>query len=169
MKISRSLLLFACMLFIAACGKTTKTDFFGVEEEAVKPKVKSITKLTRNWRIGLGDRINRGDAVLSPALFGNDIYVATIKGKIDKVSAESGKRVWQAKIEDERITAGVGVGSGLVLVGTDNGFVYAFKQEDGSQAWRAQLDSEVLASPVVGSDVVVAPIRRRQGLWYRYL
>jgi len=144
------------MLILAACGKTTKTDFFGVEEIAKKPKVSTVTKLKRNWRINLGDKIGRGDAVLSPALFGDDIYVASIKGKIDKIVASTGERVWRAKLDKESITAGVGVGSGLVLVGTGNGAVHALRQSDGSLAWKAQLDSEILASPVVGGDVVVA-------------
>lgn len=156
MKTTRSLSIGLILLTLVACGKTTKTDFFGVEEEAVKPKVSTSTNLKRNWRLSLGDKIRPGDAVLSPALFGDNIYVATVKGKVDKIVAGTGKRVWRAKIDKERITAGVGVGSGLVLVGTNDGWVHAFRQSDGSPAWKAKLDSEVLASPVVGSDVVVA-------------
>lgn len=156
MKIMRSLLACFVLLALVACGKTTKTDFFGEEEKAKKPKVSTVTKLTRHWKANVGDKIGRGDAVLSPALFGDDIYVASIKGRVEKIVASTGERVWRAKIEKDNITAGVGVGSGLVLVGTGNGTIHAFKQSDGSTSWTAQLDSEILASPVVGSDVVVA-------------
>lgn len=152
------ILLTGCLmlLLLAACGKTTKTDFFGEEEKAQKPKVTTLSKLKRHWRVNLGDDIGRGDAVLSPALFGDHLYVASVKGKVDKIVASTGKRVWRSKLDKENITAGVGVGSGLVLVGTDNGAVHAFSQADGSLSWKAQLDSEILASPVVGGDVVVA-------------
>jgi len=145
------------MLALVACGgRTTKTDFFGVEEKAKKPRVSSVTKLKRQWRANLGGKVGRGDAVLSPALFGDNIYVASVKGKVEKIVASTGKRVWSIKLKKVNITAGVGVGSGLVLVGADDGNIHAFKQVDGSLAWKTRLDSEILASPMVGNDVVVA-------------
>ncbi len=144
-------------LSLAACGsKTTKTDFFGAEEKAIKPKVNTITKVKRHWRLSLGDKIRPGDAILSPALLGNHIYAASIKGRVEKIVASTGKRVWRAKLSKQKITAGVGVGSGLVLVGTDDGIVHALNQDDGSTAWEVQLDSEILASPVVDKNVIVA-------------
>lgn len=156
MKLIRLSLACFALLTLVACGKTTKTDFFGEEEKAKKPKVSTVTKLKRHWKTGIGKKIRRGDAVLSPALFGNDIYVASLDGRVEKISASNGKRVWRSKLDKDTITAGVGVGSGLVLVGSGNGAVHAFKQSDGSLSWKTQLDSEILASPVVGSDVVVA-------------
>lgn len=156
MNTPRLLLAGILILSLVACGKSSKTDFFGEEESAVKPKVTTVTELKRHWREKLGGTIGRGDAVLSPSLYGNHIYAAAVNGTIEKVIASSGKRVWKTKLKKETITAGVGVGSGLVLVGTDNGFIEAFKQSDGSLAWKTQLDSEILASPVVGSEIVVA-------------
>jgi len=72
------------------------------------------------------------------------------------VSASKGKTEWQTKLKKESISAGVGVGGGLVLVGTDQGIVYAFKQTDGEISWQAALSSEILASPVIDGDIVVA-------------
>ncbi|MCH2189307.1 MAG: outer membrane protein assembly factor BamB [Gammaproteobacteria bacterium] len=153
----RSLLIASLLIsLLGACGKTSKTDFFGVEEKAVKPKFKSTTELKRHWKVSLGEKIGQGDALLSPALFGNHVYAASIKGRVEKVIAETGARVWRSKLDKTKITAGVGVGSGLVLVGTDNGEVVALKQDDGSVAWETQLDSEILASPVIGNDLVIA-------------
>lgn len=157
MKNNRLSLICALALLITACGgKTTKTDFFGVEEKPKKPKVTNTIDVKRNWRVNLGGKINPGDAVISPALLGEYIYAASPDGRVDKYTAANGKQVWRAKLKKENITAGVGVGSGLVLVGSDQGIVYAFKQDDGSIAWQAQLDSEILASPVIEGDVVVA-------------
>ena len=144
------------VLLLSACSKSTKTDFFGVEEKAVKPKVSTSVDVKRNWRISLGDKIGLGDAVISPALFGQHIYAASVKGRVEKVLSQTGARVWRTKLDKVTISAGVGVGSGLVLVGSDSGAIIALNQEDGTVAWEAQLDSEVLASPVVGSDIVVA-------------
>jgi len=84
------------------------------------------------------------------------LYAAATNGRIEKIDARTGKREWQVKLKNEVITGGVGVGGGLVLVGTDQGFVYAFNQTDGSLSWKVELSSEILASPVYGSDVVIA-------------
>ncbi|MFT6032105.1 MAG: outer membrane protein assembly factor BamB [Arenicella sp.] len=156
MKNSRLIVLVAMVCMLAACGKSKKTDFFGADPEPVKPKVETITKIEKNWQIGLGKKIETGDAILSPVLFGSDIYAASANGRIYKVSAETGKQDWQVKLSKEVISAGVGVGGGLVLVGTDQGIVYALNQEDGSIAWQARLSSEILASPVIDSGIVVA-------------
>jgi outer membrane protein assembly factor BamB len=156
MKNSTWISLLAMTFLLAACGgKSKKTDFFGEDPEPKKPKVQTITKVERNWRAGLGKRIDTGDAILSPALLGADIYAASANGRVFKVSSLSGKQVWQTKLSKEVISAGVGVGGGLVLVGTDQGVVYAFNQENGSIAWQAPLTSEILASPVIDNGVVV--------------
>lgn len=150
-------LLIAAILALSGCGgKTTKTDFFGPEEKPKRPKVDTTTKIKRNWSRNLGGDIRSGDAVLSPVLFGQYIYAASSDGRVQKVSAETGKPEWSNTLKKERITGGVGVGGGLVLVGTEQGIVYAFNQEDGSQAWQYQLSSEVLASPVIGDGIVIA-------------
>jgi len=150
-------LLLASALILSGCGgKSAKTDFFGPEEKPKKPKVNTSTKIKRNWSRNLGGDIRSGDAVLSPVLFGQHIYAASSDGRIQKVSVENGKTSWSYTLKKERITGGVGVGGGLVLVGTDQGIVYALNQEDGSLAWQYRLSSEVLASPVVNEGVVIA-------------
>jgi outer membrane protein assembly factor BamB len=157
MKNSRLMILLAMLLMLAACGgKANKTDFFGEDPEPRKPKVGSITKVEQNWSVGLGKKIDTGDAILSPVLYGSSIYAASANGRVYKVSADTGKQVWQVKLRKEAISAGVGVGGGLVLVGTDQGIVHAFNQKDGSVAWQAALSSEILASPVIDNSIVIA-------------
>lgn len=153
----RLLLVGILAALLSACGgKTKNTDFFGVEEKAKKPKIETITKIKRNWRVDLGKEIRNGDAVISPAVLGDYVYAASPAGRVEKLDIATGKRVWRAKLKDTTISAGVGVGNGLVLVGTSEGKVFALNQEDGSVDWSVQLDSEVLASPVAGGSVIVA-------------
>ena len=142
---------------LVACGGVSKdSDFFKEEIAPKKPKVDNRTQLKRNWRVDVGSSIGQGDAIISPALLGDYLYAASTNGRVVKVSANSGKRVWQIVLKKETITAGVGVGNGLVLVATNQGIVYALNQTDGSISWQVQLSSEILASPVVGGDIVVA-------------
>ena len=158
MKNKRYLIL-VCMLSVAlsGCGsKSKKTDFFGKEEKRSRPKVSTVTKIDRNWSVNVGDKVSRGDAILSPAVLADSVYAASTNGKETKVNLSNGKRVWKVSFKKEKITAGVGAGGGLVFVATDQGVVYALKQEDGSVAWQAQLASEVLASPVIEENIVIA-------------
>ena len=157
MKKTGLVLVCALTLLVSGCGgKAAKTDFFGPEEKPKKPKVETTTKIKRNWSVGLGKKITPGDAVLSPSLLGEYVYAASSNGRIQKVAIQTGKSVWSQKLKKERVTAGVGVGGGLVLVGTDQGILYAFNQDDGEIAWQTQLDSEILASPVIDGNIVVA-------------
>lgn len=157
MKLIRLLVIFSVGVALAACGgKSKKTDFFQVEVAPKKPKVSNSTQLVRNWKAAIGPKIADGDAILSPALLGDNLYAASTDGSVVKVAASSGKRIWKTRLKKQTITAGVGVGGGLVLVATDQGVVYALSQLDGSISWQVQLSSEILASPVMGGDIVVA-------------
>ena len=53
------------------------------------------------------------------------------------------------------VSGAIGVGHGLVVVGTLKGEVIALDQSTGEQKWRAVVTSEVLAAPAVNGDVVV--------------
>lgn len=158
MKSLRFILVFSLLVGLAACGGgTKKTDFFGEVEKAKRPKVETLTRFQRNWRVNLGSGIKPGQASISPAQLGDAIYAASSNGRVYKVDASTGKRLWTTKLKKkEIITAGVGVGGGLVLVGTNQGIVYALRQQDGSTAWKSKLDSEILASPIIDGDVAVA-------------
>lgn len=156
MKTCRLIFISAIAMTLVACGgKSVKTDFFGEEEKAKKPKVTTQTTLKRNWRVNLGKKISSGDAVISPVLQGDHIYGASTNGRVEKIVAQTGKSAWSVKFKKVTISAGVSVGSGLVLLASDQGTVYALAQDSGQTAWTAELNSEVLASPVVGNDIVV--------------
>ena len=144
-------------LVLAACGGTGKdSDFFAEDADPVKPKVVTTTSIDQNWRLDVGPGSVAGGFAISPSLLGSSIYAASTNGRIVKVDAATGKVVWSNKLKKVALTAGVGVGGGLVLVGSSNGTVYALNQNDGEIAWQVTLSSEILASPVIDSDVVVA-------------
>lgn len=156
-QIMRSSFLLLVLSALTACGSSGKdSGFFKEEVAAKKPKISNQTSLQRNWRVGLGAKIGVGDAILSPALLGDYVYAASTNGRVEKRQASNGKQVWQKRFKKQTITAGVGVGGGLVLVATDQGKVYALNQDDGEVAWEVRLSSEILASPVIDGDVVVA-------------
>ncbi len=112
-------------------------------------------RLRRNWSInvgsGQGDKFNR----LKPVLQAGVIYAAGNNGIVMAVNAEEGKRTWRQDLEVE-ISGGVGVGSGLVLVGTEDSSVYALDATTGEIKWQSTVSSEVLSAPATDGRVVIA-------------
>jgi outer membrane protein assembly factor BamB len=89
-----------------------------------------------------------------PQVSGGAVYAVGEDGVVTGFDVSSGSS--QVQIEaGERVTGGVGVGSGLVLLGTRKGEVLAF-ETTGKALWKAQLSSEVLARPEAVDGVVVA-------------
>ena len=99
------------------------------------------------------------------------IFAADGYGEVMALDRQSGRRLWSArigrpdarpifKIWDRRdpsfVTGGVGAGDGIVMLGTMRGDVIALDADDGSERWRTQASSEILAPPAVGDGVVVA-------------
>jgi outer membrane protein assembly factor BamB len=65
----------------------------------------------------------------------------------------SGREVWRIDA-GKPLSAGVGVGSGVVVVGTPKGEVMAYQTTDGKLVWSAQLGGEVLTTPAVAEGAV---------------
>lgn len=102
------------------------------------------------WKYALG---SSGQAVFTPALVGNNLYVADAGGSLARLDATTGKELWRVKTGTD-LTAGVGSNGDVTVVGGTKGVILAF-DANGKPLWKAQASSEVLSSPVVGTDVVV--------------
>ena len=84
---------------------------------------------------------------------GNIVYAVGAGGGVNGFDAASGKIVTSFEA-GQRISGGVGVGNGLVLLGTPKGEVLAFDR-DGKPVWKRQLSSEILAPPQAQDGIVV--------------
>ena len=80
------------------------------------------------------------------------VYVADEAGKLTKYNAATGKQEWQVKSKN-KFSAGVGIGEGLILIGTFKGEVLAYN-ESGHMLWQASVTSEILSPPQVQNNVV---------------
>jgi len=128
-------------------------------------------QVERLWRSGIGEGLGRKYLRLHPALIADLVIGADGYGVVQANDRFSGKRVWRTEIGaveggwfsafdfmDRRdpsfVAGGVGSGAGLVLLGTTNGEVVALDASDGSERWRTELGSEVVAPPVARRDSV---------------
>ncbi|MBI5937864.1 MAG: outer membrane protein assembly factor BamB [Betaproteobacteria bacterium] len=112
--------------------------------------IKQTASLSRAWEANAGAGAPYG---FSPASDGQAIYAAGKEGRLLKIDITSGRELARAEI-GKPISAGVGVGDGLVLVGTAKGEVLAFHGKDLQPAWSAKLAGEILVAPTAAHGVV---------------
>jgi outer membrane protein assembly factor BamB len=143
-------------MLLALTGCSTIGGWFGSGEPKLKPaeltEIKPTASLSRVWEANVG---GAGGFQFAPASDGQAVYAAGRDGRIVKLDLATGREMW--RVETGRtLSAGVGFGADLVLVGTPKGELLAYRASDGQSAWSAQLSGEILAAPVAGAGVVAA-------------
>ncbi len=153
-KLPAAALLLGAALTLSGCSWFS--GWFGSSKPAAKPaelvEFKASAALTRSWEANVGAA---GPYIFSPATDGQAVYVAGREGRILKLDLASGRELWRAEA-GQTLSGGVGVGEGLVLVGTPKGELLAYKAADGGQAWTAKLSGEILMPAEAGAGAVAA-------------
>lgn len=151
---------FLLAMLVTGCGALTELrldladKMFGREPLNAPTELKDITTSinTRiDWSTQTGET---GNYDYKPALEAGFVYTASVDGDLTKLDASNGSQVWFVNV-GEPISGGVGIGGGLVLVGTKRGNVFAY-DVNGKQVWVSKLSSEVLSQPQYSDGVVIA-------------
>jgi outer membrane protein assembly factor BamB len=127
--------------------------WFGCSSTPPLPDLPDIAKPIETkvlWEVALG---RGGDFDLVPAIVGEAIFAAAHDGTLLRLESKTGDEVWRTEIKN-KISAGVGATTGLVVVGTLNGRVVALNP-DGKIVWDVRVTSEVMGTPLVTGDLVV--------------
>lgn len=144
----RSLLLLSALVLAVGCSKEKD-----VEPPAELVDFNETLRVDRAWSVGMGgEELLR--LALSPAVEGTTAYLAGQDGEVAAVGLENGRKLWETKLKLD-LSAGPGVGEGLVVVGTAEGDLVALDAAAGAERWRVRLNGEILARPAVGSGTVV--------------
>ncbi len=148
------------MLMLSGCSTLTelRQDFadrvFGREPPNPPAELQEIkpTYNTRvDWSVETG-ATERYD--YTPALEAGAVYMVNTAGELTKLDAANGKQLWRVNV-GERISGGVGVGGGMVMLGSAKGDVLAYDYA-GKALWKAKVSSEVLSAPRYFDGVVIA-------------
>lgn len=141
----------ASLLTLAGCstftelGSDLKDKVMGKEPPNPPAALEEI-KPTYNAKVDWSSQIGATDRYdYTPVLDAGFVYDANAKGELVKLDAANGRQVWSVNA-GEPISGGVGIGGGIVLVGTSKGNVIAFDM-NGKQLWKSKVSSEVLSSP----------------------
>jgi outer membrane protein assembly factor BamB len=139
-------------------GLLSGCSLFGSKDNSEPPAelkyFNERVELHRLWSHSTGDGTDEQFVRLVPAVDGNRVYVADRNGSIAAYELDGGKLVWRNKTSLD-ISAGPGVGDGLVLAGGSEGRLVALDEETGKQRWVTNAPSEVLSVPQVSDNIVV--------------
>ena len=149
---------FRIISLIAVTSLLTACGLFGDKEKELEPMelvdFDPTLKIKKIWSAKLGGDAEFLRVALRPAGDGNRVYAASHDGKVSAFDPESGKRIWETRLDAE-LSAGPGVGEGHVVVAAKDGFVVALDASSGEEKWRADVSGESLARPLIKGEIVV--------------
>lgn len=120
-----------------------------IDEFSARDAVDDVMSLT--YPVGVSVT---GATALVPAYYNDAIYAASSAGNITRFDSVTGDKVWSINTM-RRLSGGVGVSEGVILVGTFKGEILAYDANNGNQLWESKVTSEVLSPPQVDNGVVV--------------
>ncbi len=153
----------AAVAVVLLCGCQTMGDAYDRVFGSSKPKIPELAPIKPTATARILWQANVGAAeksVFFPAVANGVVYAAGRAGQIAGFDAATGNSVSRFEA-GMRIATGVGVGSGLILVGADNGEILAFNDQ-GRSVWKAQILGELLAPPEADQGVVVVRVGDNQ-------
>jgi len=144
----------AC-LALALSGCSTVSGWFGSSPAKAKPAelvdFKPTAMLTEAWK---GDTGDAGPYLLRPQADGDDVFAAG-GTQVVRIAVANGNTVWKTDT-GIKLSAGAGVGQGLVLAGGGKGELLAFDLATGQSRWNVKLSSEVTGQLLAENEVVIA-------------
>ena len=140
----------ALAILAAGCSSNSKKELPPAELTDFKEEV----VLQKQWSHSIGDGQGETYNMLVPAIDGDRIYASDVNGEVMSLDRLTGDVIWEKDLELP-VSGAVGVGYGMVMLGTTKGEVIALDSSSGEERWRARVTSEVLAPPATNGDVVV--------------
>lgn len=144
--------LIAAVLLLSSCGIFSKKDEETEPKELVK--LENQIKIKRVWSTKVGSKSEFLLVGLRPVGDGNRIYAASQNGNVVALNPELGKTHWKADLDIE-LSGGPGVGEGVVVVVSADGFAIALDAASGTELWREFVGGETLARPLIKDDSVI--------------
>jgi outer membrane protein assembly factor BamB len=152
------ILLVLLSLSLAACGTMRGILPGGGDDEAKPAELQPFAErvsLQQLWTQSVGEISDQNDRI-QPLMVGSTLYAVSSSGRVVALDALTGERKWKRDLE-LTVTAGIGYGDGLVLIGNADGEVVALFATNGEPAWVGDAGGEVLASPEGGPGIIVVP------------
>jgi outer membrane protein assembly factor BamB len=142
-------------LALAVSGCSTVGGWFGSGSAKAKPaelvEFKPSVSLGEAWKVETGDAAGH---LFHPQAEGEDVFAAG-GSQVVRIAVATGNTVWKTDA-GVKLSAGAGVGQGLVLAGSGKGDLLALDAASGQVRWKVALSSEVTGQLLAVADVVIA-------------
>lgn len=148
----RLFVLIAVTVWLSGCSWLRGDD--NTDPPAELTEIQTKVKLQQLWHKDVGTDIDEQYLKLRPAIDGGRVFAADAKGRVTAYDEATGNEIWEVKT-DIAISSGVGVGEGLVVVGSSEAQIVALDWRDGHEVWRTEVSSEVLSIPGANQGIVV--------------
>jgi len=141
----------------SSVGSMTSTvgGWFGSGPTKAKPaelvEFKPSASLTEAWKGETGDASGH---LFRPQAEGDDVFAAG-GSRVVRIAVPTGAMLWKTDTE-AKLSAGAGVGQGMVLAGGGKGELLALDLGSGQLRWKAALSSEVTGQLWAVADMVIA-------------
>jgi len=91
-------------------------------------------------------KINAGDIASEPLVTDEGIFVSALYNHIHKYHFDTGEKLWSFKTEDQHRSSPA-LSKNVLVVGCDNGLIYALNAKSGKLKWKFETGSSVFATP----------------------
>ncbi|NJD30615.1 MAG: outer membrane protein assembly factor BamB [Gammaproteobacteria bacterium] len=145
----RALAAVAVLAALAGCNKDKD-----VAPPAELVEIKPTLAVQKLWSEGVGGGSEKLLLTLGVAGDGSTVYAAAQGGDVVALDAATGRERWKTDTKLD-LSAGPGIGEGLVVVGTSDGDVVALDEATGKQRWKSNIPGELLSPALVYRDKVV--------------
>jgi outer membrane protein assembly factor BamB len=131
---------------LAACSTPSN-----VPDPSPLPKVSQAATAKQVWRSEVGSDT---DFRFQPAFLADLVAVVGGKNEVALLDRATGQAKWRVKLE-QPVAGGIGIGAGMVVVGSLKGDVIALDLANGKPVWTIKTSSEVISSPIVNKNLVL--------------
>jgi len=143
--------LFLLLAFLAAC---TSSPSPVLPPKSLEP-VENSLYIKRLWSKRISGGAGANFLRLTPVVDQNIIYAVDYTGKIIAYDSNNKSEKWSYAIGSPGSSALTKIENNLYF-GTSEGQLIKLSSDDGKELWRVQLQSEILASPVIAKGIVIA-------------
>jgi outer membrane protein assembly factor BamB len=106
------------------------------------------------WKEHVGVGKDNKSLKLDIAINGDKVFVADREGLVQARATDSGRLLWEIDT-NLPFSAGPGVGTNALILGSSNAKVTALDSTNGQQLWSTEVSSEVLSVPVIANGIVI--------------
>ncbi|MRX27315.1 outer membrane protein assembly factor BamB [Kangiella sp. HZ709] len=143
------LAMISSIALLAACAEAP------LNEPTELADIQEKFELDREWREVIGNSDDEQFNSLVPAIWEDKIITADPTGLVTAFNKMTGDVIWEKNLE-LALSGGVTADAGVVALGTKDAEVILLDVKDGSEQWRSEVTSEVLAPPAIdGGKLVV--------------